>query len=35
MLSDEMRLKLMRLLEANPKASQREVARQRCQIERP
>lgn len=28
MLSDEMRLKLMRLLEANPSASQREVARE-------
>jgi EPS-associated MarR family transcriptional regulator len=28
MLSDEMRLKLMRLFEANPKASQREVARE-------
>jgi EPS-associated MarR family transcriptional regulator len=28
MLSDEMRLKLMRLFEANPRASQREVARE-------
>ena len=28
MLSDEMRLKLMRLLESNPSASQREVARE-------
>lgn len=28
MLSDEMRLKLMRLFEANPMASQREVARE-------
>jgi EPS-associated MarR family transcriptional regulator len=28
MLSDEMRLKLMRLFETNPKASQREVARE-------
>jgi EPS-associated MarR family transcriptional regulator len=28
MLSDEIRLKLMRLFEANPKASQRDVARQ-------
>jgi EPS-associated MarR family transcriptional regulator len=28
MLSDEMRLKLMRLFEANPKASQRDVARE-------
>jgi EPS-associated MarR family transcriptional regulator len=28
MLSDEMRLKLMRLFEANPKVSQREVARE-------
>ena len=27
MLDDEMRLRLMRLLEANPRASQREVAR--------
>lgn len=28
MLSDEMRLKLMRLFEANPQASQRDVARE-------
>ena len=28
MLSDEMRLKLMRLFEANPKVSQRDVARE-------
>ena len=28
MLSDELRLKLMRLFEANPKASQRDVARE-------
>ena len=28
MLSDEMRLKLMRLFEANPRASQRDVARE-------
>jgi EPS-associated MarR family transcriptional regulator len=28
MLSDEMRLKLMRLVEANPRASQRQVARE-------
>lgn len=28
MLSDEMRLQLMRLFEANPRASQREVARE-------
>ena len=28
MLTDEMRLKLMRLFEANPKATQREVARE-------